>query len=428
MILKGSQRGGGRDLANHLLRTDENEHLELHELRGFASNDLRQAFKEVEAVSRGTKCRQYLFSLSLSPPEGERVPVTAFMDAIDRGEERLGLQGQPRAVVFHEKEGRRHAHAVWSRIDADTMTARQMSFYKTKLQGLSRELYLENGWKLPRGLVNAAERNPTNFSLAEWQQAKRQGIDPRWLKSTLQDCWRSVDGRKAFEHALNEHGFFLARGDRRGFVVVDHQGEVHSLTRMLGVKGRDLEGRLGSAEALDSVEATRAALGGRMVPAIRRHIEESRARFRERSAALAAGKIEMTRLHRAEREALARGHEHAWRKETRIRAARLPRGLRGIWYRLTGRYREVRDLNEREAGNTRERQAQERQQLIDRQLEQRVVLQRAFKELRRQQAEQLLALRKDVGRFLSFIRAGGGQGQRLGGGRVARSGGLGLKR
>ena len=115
MILKASQRGGGQDLAAHLMRADENEHVSLHELRGFMADDLKGAFKEADAVSRGTKCRQFLFSLSLSPPEQERVPAEVFEKAIDRIEERLGLEGQPRAIVFHEKEGRRHAHCVWSR-------------------------------------------------------------------------------------------------------------------------------------------------------------------------------------------------------------------------------------------------------------------------------------------------------------------------
>ncbi len=50
MILKGSQRGGGQDLARHLLRADDNEHVLVHELRGFASDDLRGAFKEAEAI------------------------------------------------------------------------------------------------------------------------------------------------------------------------------------------------------------------------------------------------------------------------------------------------------------------------------------------------------------------------------------------
>jgi hypothetical protein len=144
MILKGSQRGGGQDLAVHLMRADDNEHIALHELRGFASGTLKDAFRETEAISRGTKCRQYLFSLSLSPPEGECVSVDVFAQTINRIEDRLGLSGQPRAIVFHEKEGRRHAHCVWSRIDAGTMTAKPLPFFKNKLMDVSRDLYLEH--------------------------------------------------------------------------------------------------------------------------------------------------------------------------------------------------------------------------------------------------------------------------------------------
>jgi hypothetical protein len=82
MILKASQRGGGQDLAVHLMRMDDNEHVKLHELRGFASHNLKGAFKEAEAISQGTKCQQYLFSLSLSPPEDARVSVEDFENTI----------------------------------------------------------------------------------------------------------------------------------------------------------------------------------------------------------------------------------------------------------------------------------------------------------------------------------------------------------
>jgi hypothetical protein len=102
MILKGSQRGGAGRLSAHLLRQDENDHVAVHELRGFSAQDLKGALREVEAISKGTRCRQYLFSLSLNPPETERVPAKAFEDAVDRAEETLGLSGQPRAIVFHE--------------------------------------------------------------------------------------------------------------------------------------------------------------------------------------------------------------------------------------------------------------------------------------------------------------------------------------
>lgn len=404
MILKGSQRGGGQNLAVHLMRTDDNEHISLHELRGFASDDLHGAFKEIEAVSRGTKCSQYMFSLSLSPPEDVRVPASVFEETIDRIEERLGLEGQPRAIVFHEKDGRRHAHCVWSRIDADTMTARQMSFFKKKLVSLSRDLYLEHGWKMPRGLENTAERNPTNFSLAEWQQAKRQNIDPRWLKQTLQECWKQSDNLSAFRQSLQDRGFFLARGDKRGFVVLDHGGEVWSLPRMLDLKTKDVRARLGEGDTLSSVENTKKIIGARMTPAIRRHVTESRAQFQKRSARLGEYKQEMTLHHRDARAKLAARHEAEWQAETRERAARLPKGLRGLWHRITGQYQEIRRANETEAQRTRDRHALERQNLIEQQIAQRTALQAEFKKLRKSQAQQLLELRKEIGRYLQFHR------------------------
>lgn len=42
MILKGSQRGNAAQLARHLLNLRENEHVELHELRGFSSAGSRE--------------------------------------------------------------------------------------------------------------------------------------------------------------------------------------------------------------------------------------------------------------------------------------------------------------------------------------------------------------------------------------------------
>lgn len=85
MILDGNQRGGARDLARHLMKT-ENEHIEIHEIRGVAAVSVMGALREAQAISRGTKCRQSLYSLSLSPPEAESVPVAAFEKAIEQAE------------------------------------------------------------------------------------------------------------------------------------------------------------------------------------------------------------------------------------------------------------------------------------------------------------------------------------------------------
>ena len=72
MILVGNPRGGGRDLAQHLMKT-ENERVEVAQLHGFIAGDLDGAFRETYAISRGTRCQQYLFSMSLNPPKDAAV-------------------------------------------------------------------------------------------------------------------------------------------------------------------------------------------------------------------------------------------------------------------------------------------------------------------------------------------------------------------
>ncbi|MFQ3896795.1 relaxase/mobilization nuclease domain-containing protein [Sphingobium sp. R-7] len=106
MILKGSQRSGAKPLAVHLLNERDNDHVTVFELRGFVASDLLGAFREAEAISKGTRCTQYLFSLSLNPPIGASVSEEQFRQAAEEAEQRLGLKGQPRAIVFHDEDQR----------------------------------------------------------------------------------------------------------------------------------------------------------------------------------------------------------------------------------------------------------------------------------------------------------------------------------
>ena len=192
--------------------------------------------------------------------------VKDFESAIDRAEERLGLENQPRAIVFHEKEGRRHAHAVWSRIDTDEMKAVQLSFTKRQLMDLARELYLEHGWDMPDGLRDRDLRNPLNYSLAEYQQAKRAGHDPKALKAYFQQCWERSDSPKAFASALKERGFYLSQGDRRGHVAVDYKGEVYAISKWTGNRTKDVRAKLGEHTNLPTMQQTKERIAKEMTP------------------------------------------------------------------------------------------------------------------------------------------------------------------
>ena len=260
MILKGSQRAGASALADHLMNARDNDHIHILELSGFVSNDVHGALLETHAISKATRCQQYMFSLSLNPPQDHIATEDQFLDAANRAEERLGLSGQARAIIIHEKKGRRHAHVVWSRIDADALKAINLPHFKTKLRDLSRDLFLDHGWVLPDGLATYGNKSPLNFTLEEWQQAKRQGIDPREIKQTFQQAWERCDSQIGFKNALEERGYFLAKGDRRGFVALDVDGNIYAIAKWTGLKAKEVKAKLGSLDNLPTVDDTKSTI------------------------------------------------------------------------------------------------------------------------------------------------------------------------
>jgi hypothetical protein len=395
MILKASQRGGGKQLGLHLMKREDNEHVDVHEIRGFISDDIVSALKEAHVISKGTKCKQFLFSVSLSPPPEERVSVETFESAIQRIEERTGLDNHPRIIVFHEKEGRRHAHAVWSRIDAETMTAKNLPFFKTKMRDLSRELYLENDWKMPRGLMNSREADPRNFTLKEWQQAKRMGHDARDLKDIMRECWAVSDSKAAFMQALKSRGFTLAKGDRRGHVAITPEGEVLSVARYTGKKTKEVEKRLGAPDTLPGVEVAKAQLASDLSANFSRLRREAQEQKKRELAPLDQQRTALARQHRDERARLRTGQEKRWAEESRARVSRFDRGVKGIWGRLTGKQADIQKQNERDAYAALARDRAQRQSLIEAQMKDRQALQAEIKAVRDRHAALFKELRAD---------------------------------
>ncbi len=399
MILKASQRGGGKQLALHLMRTDDNDHVEVHQIRGFVSDNLLEALKEAYGASQDTRCKQFLFSVSLNPPETEKVPISVFEDTIEKIEQKNGLTGQPRVVVFHEKEGRRHAHAVWSRIDEETRTARNLSHFKLKLRDISRETYLEQGWKMPKGLMNSKEKDPRNFTLAEWQQAKRMGHHAKDLKAMMQECWAVSDSRAAFASVLKERGMTLAKGDRRGYVAVTHDGEVLSIARYAGKKAKEVEAKLGKPENLPSVDQAKSNAAKDMNLAFKRHVREAHALKKQDLRVINQKKEHMVFQQREQRAHLKTYQLERWNREAIARQERFNKGFRGIWDRLSGKHSEIRKQNEQDMLASKRRDMDERQRLIQAQIANRQTLQTEYRSIRKRHADLLLNLKQDYTRI-----------------------------
>lgn len=393
MILKASQRSGTKQLAQHLLNAEQNEHVDVHELRSFMAGELMGALQEIQAQAQANKnIKKPLFSMSINPPIGKSATVADFVEAANRAEQTLGLTNQPRALVFHEKEGRRHAHVVWSRID-ENLKAIKLPYFKHKLTDLSRELYLKHGWDLPKGLQNKQDRDVSNFDLAEWQSAKRQQLNPKELKAQLQSLWQQSNDLASFQTALVDHGFALAKGDKRGFVLVDQQGSVRALSRALSIKSKEVKAKLGDSENLPNVEDAKAKMSQLQKTTIKNLHTELNQRHQAQLLPIQRRIDDMAESHRQARQTLNSFHAERQQQERNTRQAQYQKGLKGLWHLITGRYHKQKQQHEEAYQASLERDNQEKEALISRQLKEREELQQTLEAMRlRQQSERLTLL------------------------------------
>lgn len=119
MIISGLQTGDTAWLAAHLQNAADNETVDIVEVSGTVATDIDGALAEFDAIASGTLAKEGVYAAFINPPEA--LSRLQYARALALIEERLGLEGQPRIVLFHEKNGREHCHVVWSRIDLKRM-------------------------------------------------------------------------------------------------------------------------------------------------------------------------------------------------------------------------------------------------------------------------------------------------------------------
>jgi len=210
MIPKGNQRAGGQQLATHLLNACDNDSVEVADMRGAIAQDLHGAFAEWYAEAKATKCIKYLYSLSINPDHTQG-PFNRehYDDFIRRTEDKLGLSGQPRAVVFHVKHGREHCHVVWSRIDTEKMKAVQLSHDHQKLRSVAQEYARDHNLTLPPGMRNNRGKDRYRDrdkaeDLRDKQQEEKTGVSKAQRRREITAAWRGSDSGQTFIRALEE--------------------------------------------------------------------------------------------------------------------------------------------------------------------------------------------------------------------------------
>jgi len=269
MILKGSARRGALDLSLHLSNEVDNERITISDLRGAASDNIYEAFREWEVIADNTNCKKGFYSLSINPDTSQRGWIEKeWQYAINHIENKLGLSGQPRAIVFHEKIGersddvelRKHCHVVWSRINGRTLKAIHMGNDYYHLRTCTKELaktfdlqiYYKTGLDKNKHRIEARKQG---YDLAT-SQGKNRDIDSvEARKNSITKLWHEHRDKKIFAAAMSNQGYIVAQGQRRAFVVVDRDNQIHSLARQVdGVKTKQVKQRLGIAESYPSIE------------------------------------------------------------------------------------------------------------------------------------------------------------------------------
>lgn len=269
MIIKGSTRGHSlfdiRNLSKHLLNSTANESIEVLQIKGCASDNLFDSFKEMKAVSAGSRTSRCLYSASInvSPDEQHRMSPQFWSIAVQELEKALGMEDHQRAIIRHQKQGedgkiREHIHIIWNRVHPETLkTAHSGWNYRTHEQ-VARSLERRFGLRPVVGVHSRPKGSPRPVARAshnDQQTANRTGISVQTVAELLKAAWRDTGGGEAFHRRIQQDGFRLAVG-RRGIVAVDRAGTPHSLPRRLGLAAAQVQAGLSTVNSahLPSVE------------------------------------------------------------------------------------------------------------------------------------------------------------------------------
>jgi hypothetical protein len=259
MIISGGSRSNWRFFSKHLLKAEDNERVSVTDMRGLLADDVPEAFREMDAVASGTRCKNFFYHANINPREGETLTPEQWQQAVDTLERNLGLEGHARFVVEHEKNGRTHCHVVWSRVDPDRMKAVSDSFTAPIHERTSRELEQAFGLQPVESVLTKdreAERPERGLKNWETYRGHTSGIDPQQVKAEVTALWNASDSGASFAAALEHQGYILCRGDKRDFCIIDHAGDDHSLARRIqGAKAAEIRTRMSGidADALPSV-------------------------------------------------------------------------------------------------------------------------------------------------------------------------------
>ena len=236
MIINGGPRSQGAFFAKHLTNGETNEQVMICEIRNLAATNLRDAFREMEAVASGTLCKNYFYHSNINPTEHEALTPEQWVIAVDTLERHLRLDSHARFVVEHRKKGRVHRHVIWSRTNVATMRVAVTTDDYAQHQAAARELEEAFGLRAVESVLGPSRselrpmRRPQSW---ETFRGQTSGIDPYTMKQAVTRLYFECPDGAAFAERLAVLGLTLVKGDHAEYCLRDSAGHLHSLARRL---------------------------------------------------------------------------------------------------------------------------------------------------------------------------------------------------
>lgn len=179
------------------------------------------------------------FSLAWHPeqrPEREEM-IAAGHGALDA----LGLSEHEAVMVAHRDTDHPHIHLIVNTIHPGTGMVNRLSYSKLRLSKWAETYEREHG------KIYCDERVENNAQRDQGKKVARHS-------DLVTRLYAASDSPEAFQAALAEEGFRLAKG-RRGVLLIDPEGVTYNLSRKVeGVSSRDVNLRLKSLDLRDIEE------------------------------------------------------------------------------------------------------------------------------------------------------------------------------
>jgi hypothetical protein len=275
MIIKGGSRSNGAQLGRYLMEKGENAEVEVLELPASARS-VGEAVRDMERMGKATRGEKVLYHAQINPNPGEPMQREDWIRSADILAEKLGMEGQPRVIVYHLKEGylegaREHAHVVFQRTDVERGRLISDSHNYRKHEAASRQIERELGHEpvptVDRGTsytqeeARKARQLPAPTELVRREGSARvtyvpdgqygpyrsgRGANPKEVRAFVTMAYQRARGPEEFRVFLRKADLHLSVGERRAFALIDGAGQDYTLARMVqGARTSDLKRFLG---------------------------------------------------------------------------------------------------------------------------------------------------------------------------------------